>query len=223
MKVIAINGSPRKNFNTAKMLVKALEGAKSLGADTELIHLYDKPFKGCVSCFACKLKNSKTHGLCAYKDELTPILEKCLEADVVILGSPIYYSMPTGVSRAFFERFLFPIGSYHVNEDGSSRREIEKKIAMGLIYTMNCPEGWMEKFQYPTVLAMQEQAASKILGYAETLCVNNTYQFSNYDLYDFTLFTEEAKRKYRDEHFHIDLDNAFELGKRLVEKAKTLS
>lgn len=55
MKVIAINGSPRKN--TATLLAKALEGASSCGAETELIHLYDHNYKGCVSCFACKLKD----------------------------------------------------------------------------------------------------------------------------------------------------------------------
>ena len=55
MHVIAINGSPRKNWNTATLLNKALEGASSQGATTELIHLYGLNFKGCVSCFACKL------------------------------------------------------------------------------------------------------------------------------------------------------------------------
>ena len=49
MKVIAINGSPRKKWNTATMLEKALEGATSEGAETELIHLYDLNFKGCTS------------------------------------------------------------------------------------------------------------------------------------------------------------------------------
>ncbi len=51
MKVIAINGSPRKRWNTATLLEKALEGAASQGAETELIHLYDIDFKGCTSCF----------------------------------------------------------------------------------------------------------------------------------------------------------------------------
>ncbi len=51
MKVIALNGSPRKNFNTGTLLKKALEGAESEGADTELINLYDLDYKGCNSCF----------------------------------------------------------------------------------------------------------------------------------------------------------------------------
>lgn len=59
MKLIAINGSPRKDKNTAALLNKALEGAASQGAATELIHLYDQDYKGCISCFACKLKNGK--------------------------------------------------------------------------------------------------------------------------------------------------------------------
>ena len=46
MKVIAVNGSPRKTWNTATLLQKALDGAKSVGADTELVHLYDLNFKG---------------------------------------------------------------------------------------------------------------------------------------------------------------------------------
>ena len=55
MKVIAFNGSPRKEkWNTITLLNNALEGSASMGADTELIHLYDLIFSGCISCFACK-------------------------------------------------------------------------------------------------------------------------------------------------------------------------
>ena len=71
MKVIAVNGSPRKNWNTTTLLQKALDGAKSKGADTEIIHLYDLNFKGCTSCFACKRKNNLNIGHCAMKDDLT--------------------------------------------------------------------------------------------------------------------------------------------------------
>ena len=50
--------------------------------------------------------------------------------------------------------------------------------------------------------------------------VYNTYQFSDYSRYDFNAFSEEDKRKYRDEHYDIDLKNAYELGKRLVQKVQ---
>ena len=58
MKVLGFNGSPRKNWNTAMLLEKALEGAASEGAETELIHLYELNYKGCISCFACKTREA---------------------------------------------------------------------------------------------------------------------------------------------------------------------
>ncbi len=76
MKVVAINGSPRKKWNTATLLEKVLEGAASEGAETEMIHLYDLNFKGCTSCFACKVKDGKNYGKCTIKDDLTLVLEK---------------------------------------------------------------------------------------------------------------------------------------------------
>ena len=78
MKVLAINGSPRKNHNTATLLQHALDGAKSAGAETEMIHLADYKYSGCISCFACKRKGTKFIGKCAVNDELTPILEKAM-------------------------------------------------------------------------------------------------------------------------------------------------
>jgi len=85
MNVLAINGSPRKQWNTATLLNKALEGASSQGAETELIHLYDLNFKGCTSCFACKLKNGESYGQCGYKDDLSPVLNRIENIDALIL------------------------------------------------------------------------------------------------------------------------------------------
>jgi len=56
------NASPRRNWNTHKMLEAARAGAEAAGAETELVNLYDIKFPGCRSCFACKLKNAKTDG-----------------------------------------------------------------------------------------------------------------------------------------------------------------
>ena len=118
MKALFINGSPRRNQNTFKMLDAARKGAESVGAETELIQLFSSEFTGCKSCFACKLKNAKTNGLCAVKDALRPILEKCLAADVIVLGSPVYLSYPTGQLRSLVERLIFPLISYVVDENG---------------------------------------------------------------------------------------------------------
>ena len=115
MKVLAINGSPRKKWNTAMLLNNVLEGAASQGAETELAHLYDLDYKGCISCFSCKLKDGKSYGRCAVKDDLTPVLDKIESVDAIVLGSPIYFWEVTGAMRSFLERLLFPNVVYDAN------------------------------------------------------------------------------------------------------------
>ncbi len=107
MKTIAVNGSPRKNWNTAILLENALKGAVSEGSKTELIHLYNLNFKGCISCFKCKKHGGKNFGKCAVKDDLTPVLKKIDKADVLIIGSPIYIGSVSGEMKSFMERLLF--------------------------------------------------------------------------------------------------------------------
>jgi multimeric flavodoxin WrbA len=151
MKVIAINGSPRKKWNTAMLLEQALEGAKSKGAETELIHLYDLDFKGCTSCFSCKLKGGKSYGKCAMRDGLTPVLEKLATADAFILGSPIYFGTATGEMRSFMERLLFQYFEYTIPPTSL----FDRKIPTALIYTMNVPEEMMKENNYPISLGIR--------------------------------------------------------------------
>ena len=84
--VIIINGSPRKDGNTAKMCRAFAEGVKLQlqDATVETVNLYDFDFKGCRSCFACKLKGSKNYGHCSVKDSIMPILEKAAQADILV-------------------------------------------------------------------------------------------------------------------------------------------
>ena len=222
MKALLVNGSPRKNWNTHKLLESAMKGASEAGAETELIHIYDSAFKGCISCFACKIKNSKTNGLCAFKDSLTPALEKALNSDIVVMGSPIYFSYPTAGMRAFLERFMFPVLSYNVKDmTGDGGRAFNKTIHTAMIYSMGMPtEEMIKESHYPEIFGENEKFLKLLFGYSETLCSYNTYQFSDYSRYDVAEFIEPMKAKYRDEQFPKDLQKAYELGKRLVEKAK---
>lgn len=220
MKALFVNASPRKNWNTVKLLQKAMEGAESAGAETELVHIYDKPFKGCLSCFACKIKGSKCGGLCAIKDELRPLLEKAFGADIIVLGSPVYFNGATAGARAFLERLMFPIDTYLIDENGKRVNVPHKKVATAVIYDMNCPEDFMDKVNYRLLLGDVEHELARLFGSSEILYVHNTYQFADYNRYDCNMFPEEMKRKQRDEHFPVDLQNAYELGKRLVEKAR---
>ncbi|AGX44583.1 flavodoxin family protein [Clostridium saccharobutylicum] len=214
MKVIAINGSPRKNKNTVTILNKALEGAASRGAETELIHLYDQNYKGCVSCFACKLKDGKSYGKCALKDDLTPILEKVSNADAIIFGSPIYLHSVTGAMRSFLERLIFQYLVY--DKDHSSL--FQRKIPAGFIYTMNVTNEQF-KSEYENDLKSLQVYIEKTFGSFESLAVNDTYQFNDYSKYVSSLFDEKKKRKVKEEQFPKDCQNAFNMGVRFVEQA----
>ena len=212
------NASPRKGWNTHKMLESAKAGAEEAGAVTELVNLYDIKFPGCKSCFACKLKNAKTGGVCAIRDDLRPVLERARQADVLVLGSPVYFHYPTGVYRAFLERLAFPVYSYHY-ENGQPLVCRDKVIETANIFTMNCPEDMMKNWNYPTFLQANTDTLATVFGASETLYACNTYQFTDYSRYDITLFSEEEKRAHRDEQFPKDLSNARALGRRLVERA----
>lgn len=216
-KVIILNGSPRKNFNTAQMLKEAEKGAQSTGAKTEYFDLYDYNFKGCVSCLACKRTGSKTNGLCAQKDDITPILEKCLGADAVIMGSPIYFSYPTGVFRCFVERFLYPCHSYMKDEKiNFTKKVIDKTIPIGIIYTMNYNEEQAHQNSYPEILKIHEICFGHNFGYCETLYGYDTAQFDDYSKYDCNIFDTDEKIRTKETKFPKDLEKAFKLGQKLA-------
>jgi len=218
MKVIAINGSPRKKWNTATLLEKALEGAVSEGAETEMIHLYNLNFKGCISCFACKLKDGKSYGKCAMKDELTPVLEKLRDTDAVILGSPIYLGNCTGEMRSFMERYIFPYLVY----SAKPQTLFPKNIPIGYIYTMNIKEDLFEAFGLRKVIELNEGLATRIFGYSESMYSTDTYQFDDYSEYVADKYDPAEKAKKREEVFPQDCEKAFEMGARFVKRQKAL-
>jgi multimeric flavodoxin WrbA len=212
MKIYAINGSPRKKWNTATLLEKALEGAASKGADTELVHLYDLDYKGCTSCFSCKLKGGKSYGKCAMNDGLTPVLAKLAEADAFILGSPIYFGTVTGEMRSCMERLLFQYLTY-TRPPGSL---YERKISTAFMYTMNVSEEIMKENNYPIHFGMNENYLTRIFGKSETLYCFETLQFEDYDKVVFNYFDPEQRRERHRVVFPEDCRKAFELGASLA-------
>lgn len=219
MRVYAINASPRKKWNTATILQHALDGARDAAPDaqTEMIHLYDYKYKGCISCFQCKRLGSPSYGKCAVKDEITPVIDKLLEADVIIFGSPIYFGNVTGMLRSFEERLFFSNFVYDKNYSSLA----PKKIHTAFAYTMNVPHAVMEEWNYPGQLKIMESCAERIFGHApRILHVNNTYQFSDYSKYKMEIFSEEEKKKYREEQFPKNCENARKMGADLVRDAQ---
>ena len=212
MKAIAVNGSPRKDWNTATLLQHALHGAASQGAETKLVHLYDYDYKGCVSCFSCKLKNGDSYGKCATRDDLRPILAEATEGAAIIVGAPIYLGSITGMTKSFLERLLFPYLVYDQNH--SSR--FKGKLPTGFIYAMGANESRAESAGYPQSFRLMEGVLGRTFVSSEDLVVSDTYQFDDYSQYETSGFDVEGKKKRRQEVFPQDCKLAFEMGARLV-------
>ena len=208
MKTIIINASPRKKWNTAEIMQSAQKGAESVGAETEYINLYDVDFKGCRSCLVCKLKG-KDKAKCYWRDSLSPIIEKILEADALLIGTPIYFGEPTSQFRALIERLIFCVLSY---DDGSSY--FTGKINVGLFYTMNAPLDFFESSMKEN-LQKTEYLFSFLNGDIVSYAVCDTIQVSDYSKFNMAGFSQEAKEKQWILQFPKDLEKAFEIGANL--------
>lgn len=208
-KIIIIDGGPRKNMNTAKLLQRFAEGAKSVNNDIEVktVRLYDLDYKGCMSCMACKLKG-KASNICRYKNALTPLLEEIAQADGLVLGSPIYFGDVTGQMRAFLERLSFPWLSYN-----DYSLTAPKRMPVVLVETMN---GTPER-NNSNHFGSMEWCITAALGEPQRIIAYNTTLVANYGNYELGGFSEEAKHAWRDAHWEEDLQKAFEAGKRMAE------
>ena len=106
-KVLAVNGSPRHDGNTAHMLGTVLEVCKNAGFETELYQAGGRTIKGCMACGGCK----KTHiGKCVTDDWINELYPKMVEADAIIFGSPTYFFDLTPEIKAVIDRCGFIAG-----------------------------------------------------------------------------------------------------------------
>ena len=212
MKAIAINGSPRKGWNTDLVLQEALKGAADAGAEVEMIHLYDLNFTGCRSCFACKRKGAEP-AKCFWKDDLSPVLDKILSADAVFFGTPIYFGEITSQMHALIERLSFILMTY----DDYTKKLFHGKVNCGCFYTMNVPQEGYEKM-YEARMQQSFAVLNKLNGEVVDYACCDTLQFSDYTKFQTAMFSEEHKHKMREEQFPKDLAAAYQIGQKLCEK-----
>lgn len=208
MKVIVLNTSPRKAWNTAKLLKSAAEGAKSTGAEVEYIDLYDLNFTGCRGCMLCKRKNvERCH--CYWKDDLSPIIDKIFSADTLLIGTCIYLGRPTSGYFALIERLHFCSLSY---DDYSNY--FKGKINVGFFVSMNATQTFYDqlyKDQFEAYAKELEMFNGKVCLYP---CCD-TLQVSDYAKFSMGSFDERKKKAAHEEHFPKDLENAFRIGQAL--------
>jgi len=208
MKTIIINASPRKNWNTAQLLKEVERGAQSVGAEIEYIDLYDLSFTGCRSCFACKLKNGKHPG-CAWKDDLSPLIDRILDADALIIGTPIYWGEPTAQFRALMERLVFCTMPY---DQGTY---FNGAVNVGLIYTMNADQEYYERNMRSYLSNIEGLFQMGLHGTVQSYASCDTLQVKDYSRYDMEFFSEEEKKQHREEQFPTDMAECYALGVKL--------
>ena len=106
MKVLLINGSPKKDGNTAFALNQMAEVFHAEGVETEVIQVGSQLIRGCTGCGSCyKL------GKCVFDDLVNETAEKLGSADGIVLGSPVYYASPNGTLLSFLDRLFYSSGN----------------------------------------------------------------------------------------------------------------
>ena len=106
MKVLLINGSPRKQGNTFTALSEVAKTLEKNGIEAEIVQMGMKPVRGCIACGQCKAKGNNK---CVFDDDVcNRISEKMATADALVVGSPVYYGQPNGAVLSLMQR-LVPI------------------------------------------------------------------------------------------------------------------
>ena len=100
MKVLLINGSPRKDGNSSTILLEAEKAFRELGVETERIDIGSEDIRGCIACGYCA-----SHQGCVFKDIVNEIGKKMEEADGLIVASPVYFASPNGTLISLLETF----------------------------------------------------------------------------------------------------------------------
>ena len=155
MKVLAFNASPRKSRGTTDVLMEAfLDGARKAGADVEKHHIADLDFGGCRGCFNCWWV---TPGKCVQRDDMDHLIPAIVEADLLLLGTPIYGRNVTHYLQKLVERtFIFSLPEME-NKDGDTQHPGRiRKFPQGILAaTAGFPDTSnfdIVKALYPTAL-----------------------------------------------------------------------
>lgn len=207
-KIVAVNASPRKGWNTDTLVTEAAKGAEAAGAEIIKFDLYRLgKFTGCISCFGCKKEKFKGHCIC--RDGLTPVLDAIREADGLILGSPNYLSEMNAAFRALYERLVFQNLTYNKENYCCN----QNMIPVLLIMTSNAPDTY-----YTGLVENYKQTLTRLVGPTEVLVSGDTLQLKDYSKLDWpwTIFDPEAKKLRHETVFLEECKKAFAMGAALV-------
>lgn len=110
LKVLLINGSPRKHGNTFAALSEIAKSLESAGIGSEIEWIGVKPVRGCIACGKCKANGNNR---CVFDDDLcNQVSGKMRDFDAVVIGSPVYYGQPNGTLLCLVQRMLYSAGAH---------------------------------------------------------------------------------------------------------------
>jgi len=132
MRVLGIMGSPRKHSNTEILLDKALEGASDAGAEIEKVLVSRLKISPCLEIYAC-FKDGK----CTIRDDMQPLYDKLLEADHIVLASPIFFYGVTAQAKALIDRCQALWARQHVLGIGKE----DKRVRRGVFISVGATRG----------------------------------------------------------------------------------
>ena len=138
MKVVAFNGSPRKDGNTTILINHIFRELEKEGIETELVQLSEKKIHGCIACYKC-FENKDQQ--CAVKDDVAnECIEKMIKAGGIILGSPVYFTDVTAEMKALIDRAGFVSmanGGMYKNKVGATVVAVRRSGAVHTLDTLN--------------------------------------------------------------------------------------
>lgn len=211
--IVAINASPRTEWNTGTLIRDAADGAKSEGAEIKVFDLYKlEKYTGCISCFGCKL--APNEGKCIYKDGLSPVLEAIRNADGLIIGSPNYLGDVSAGFRALYERLIFQSLTYKTDPRSYNGR----KIPVLFIMTSNTPKEFYAPAGYRKMLKGYQKSLEAFVGNTKLFIAGNTLQVKDYSRFNWTMFDPDAKKEHHDKVFPKERKKVFALGAEMIRK-----
>jgi len=183
-KILAINGSPRGDGSTAKVLETIAEKMNG-GYSTEIVNLGGLNISFCKACMNCK----KT-GSCAISDDMTPLYEKIRDADVLIFGTPVYFGAETGLFKNFLDRMYAMVQI----KNGVRTPELGKPKKGSAFITCGAPDGNMTYHGVATHLISIlrsfgiSDVSSTVIPKADPATITGQNQFADYmDAIEFQL------------------------------------
>lgn len=203
MNVLAINGSPRiKKSATYHILENLTAGMQAAGAVTDLINLREYHIQPCTGCFACWVK---TPGQCIQKDDMAPLLNKLVWADLTVYGTPLYHFNMTGLMKTFIDRTLPLIEPWLIEHPGNPSltthaHRAPKDRSMFLVSVAGFPEfeqfgPMVDSFKYNAMMGNTRYLGELLRPYSETLASPDYQEFYS----DYYVLVREAGRALIDE------------------------